>query len=142
MRGPELLLRFPSAPFLVACGLLLLTGCPGPSTAGTGDGASSPYILEVEPDGAVTPTEAKESHASAGPIVLIGRVDAGEFDPFEAGKATFVLSEAPDDEHAGGDPNHVDNCPFCQRKLKNAPKAVVRFVGARSTASHPTSSWI
>ena len=89
----------------------------------------SRFILSTEPAGAVTPTEAMDAHSDDGPIVLVGRVDAGDIEPFEQGIASFMLSELPDAEHAGGDPNHADNCPFCRRKLEKAPKAVVRVVG-------------
>ena len=104
------------------------TGCeknvdPEPSAK-----IDSQLLLPREPTGAITPTEAMESHIEAKPIVLAGRVDAGDFDPFESGLASFMLSELPDEDHASDDPNHVDNCPFCKRKLEKAPKAVVKIL--------------
>lgn len=63
----------------------------------------------------------------ARPVLLVGRINAGEFDPFADDEATFVLSEMPDEAHAGDDPDHPDNCPFCKKKLENAPKAIVRL---------------
>jgi hypothetical protein len=86
-------------------------------------------VLDSPPGEAVSITEASESLAEPGQVTLIGRIDAGDLEPFEPGKATFVLSEVPDPEHTGGDPDHADNCPFCKRRLQNAPKAVVRFLG-------------
>ncbi|WP_442506855.1 hypothetical protein SH528x_005728 [Novipirellula sp. SH528] len=126
--------------FVSAILMLAMVGC-GEKTSSTGDVISSPYLVSSEPEGAITPTEFKNSvttqddveDAAASPVaasevVLAGKIDAGDLDPFEKGKATFVLSELPDAAHAAGDPDHANNCPFCKRKLKNAPKVVVRFV--------------
>ncbi|GAA4461316.1 hypothetical protein [Novipirellula rosea] len=127
--------------------LLTLVGC-GDETVSKTERVSSPFLVSSEPAGAITPTEFKEAARSendaaddtsaedsaignslaATEVVLVGKIDAGDLDPFEPGKATFVLSELPDAEHAAGDPDHANNCPFCRRKLKNAPKVVVRFV--------------
>ena len=78
----------------------------------------------------MTPTEIKETVTEPTSLKVAGRIDAGEIEPFQKGIASFVISQLPDDSHAGGDPNHADNCPFCKRKLKNAPKAVVQFLDA------------
>ena len=87
-------------------------------------------VLASEPADPLTPTEVKESFIEPTEFALAGRVDAGEMEPFEDGKATFVLSQLPDKAHAGGDPNHADNCPFCKRKLRLAPKVMVQFLDA------------
>ncbi len=85
-------------------------------------------MLKAAPgDAPLTPTVVKETVTSPTVLSLAGRIDAGDTEPFQAGLATFVLSELP--EHGGDDPNHADNCPFCKRKLANAPKAVVQFLG-------------
>ena len=105
------------------------TGCeskqadsdPSPST-------NSQYILTSEPADAKTPTDIKESVTQPTLISLAGRIEAGDVEPFQAGLASFMISQLPDATHAGGDPEHAENCPFCKRKLKNAPKAVVRFL--------------
>lgn len=64
-----------------------------------------------------------------GPALIEGRVDAGDFDAFSDGEATFILSQLPKEGHGEDDPDHADNCPFCKRTLQNAPKVLVRFVG-------------
>ena len=107
---------------------IVLAGCGPTNAPPTSAKADSQLLLPAEPAGAITPTEAMESHTEAKPIVLAGRIDAGDFDPFESGQATFMLSELPDAAHAGDDPDHADNCPFCKRKLEKAPKAVVKIV--------------
>ena len=86
------------------------------------------YILKSEPSDAVTPTEVKESVTKPTVLAVAGRIDAGDLEPFQDGVASFMISQLPDDSHANGDPDHADNCPFCKRKLKNAPKAVVRIL--------------
>jgi hypothetical protein len=88
------------------------------------------FVLPSAPAKAAwTPTDVKEKVTSPTSLALAGRIDAGDTQPFQAGLATFVLSQLPDQAHAGEDPNHADNCPFCKRKLANAPKAVVQFMG-------------
>jgi hypothetical protein len=64
------------------------------------------------------------------PVLIAGRIDAGDFQAFSEGEATFVMSQLPDESHGADDPEHADNCPFCKRKLKNAPKVLVRFQDA------------
>ncbi len=66
------------------------------------------------------------SEASTQPVVVIGRVYAGELEPWEPGIASFVLSELPEDGHGEG--HDADNCPFCKRRAAKAPTAIVRFV--------------
>jgi len=87
-------------------------------------------LLDEKPDGDVkTPTDVKELEGETVQTVVAGRIDAGDLDPFQPGELSFVISQLPDADHAAGDPDHADNCPFCKRKLKNAPKAIVQFLG-------------
>ena len=114
-------------------GLALPSGCdwsPTSSTSGPVDSQATKYLLQAEPQGAMTPTEIKETVTEPTSLAIAGRIDAGEIEPFQKGIASFVISQLPDSTHAGGDPKHADNCPFCKRKLKNAPKAVVQFLDA------------
>ena len=59
--------------------------------------------------------------------IVVGRIYAGDLEPWEKGQATFLISELPDDSHGPG--HDADNCPFCKRKAARAPKAVIQFVG-------------
>jgi len=86
------------------------------------------YILTTEPADPQTPTEIKESVTEPTLVAITGRIDAGDVEPFQDGVASFLISQLPEGDHAEGDPDHADNCPFCKRKLKNAPKAVVRIL--------------
>jgi hypothetical protein len=66
-----------------------------------------------------------------GPVLIVGRIDAGDFEAFSDGEATFILSQLPKEGHGEDDPDHADNCPFCKRTLQNAPKVLVRFLDDR-----------
>lgn len=59
-------------------------------------------------------------------VTLVGRVHAGDLDPWEPGKASFMISELPPDGHGEG--HDSDNCPFCKRRLAKAPTGVVKFI--------------
>ena len=83
-------------------------------------------LLQSEPANAVSLTEAKTALAEENAVVLVGRIDPGALSPFEKGKATFVLSEAPDD-HGDGKDHDASACPFCRRKSEEAPLAQIDF---------------
>ena len=88
-------------------------------------------LLEKEPVGAVTPTAAKASVAK-GPkqLAIAGRIAGSKgMDPFVKGKASFAMLQLPDD-HASQPGHNADDCPFCKKRLANAPMVAVRFVGA------------
>lgn len=118
---------------LAAACLAFTVGCE-PSADGTASKEADPsVILSDAPTDALSLTEVKEKFADEeseppNEITLVGKIDAGEFDAFEPNSATFMLSELPDEDHTGGDPEHADNCPFCKRRLANAPKAIVELV--------------
>lgn len=84
-------------------------------------------VLAAEPADAKTPTEAKELVTESTDIVVAGRIYAGDIEPFQPGKATFMLSQLPAKGHGDDDPDHADNCPFCKRELEKAPKVIVNF---------------
>ena len=86
------------------------------------------YILTTEPANPQTPTEIKESVTEPTLVAIAGRIHAGDAVPFQDGVASFLISQLPEGDHAEDDPDHAENCPFCKRKLKNAPKAVVRVL--------------
>lgn len=119
------------SPLTLACVCALMAGCGTEQVADTASTnlAGQEYLLNSEPADPQTPTEVKESNAATTLIAVAGRIDAGEgLEPFQDGLASFMISQLPDEAHAGGDPDHAENCPFCKRKLKNAPKAVVRIL--------------
>ncbi|WDQ14826.1 hypothetical protein [Rhodopirellula sp. P2] len=124
--------RFHSLALIAGC-LVLAVGCEPAGSETASSDADPAVLLREMPADALSLTEVKEQfgdEATPAPseVTLVGRIDAGEFDAFEPGSATFMLSELPDEDHTGGDPEHADNCPFCKRRLANAPKAVVQLV--------------
>lgn len=83
-------------------------------------------LLNSEPAKSITLTEAKEALADENDVVLIGKIGTGQLDPFEKRKAAFVLSEAPEDH---GDAGHdAGDCPFCKRRMEEAPIAQIEFI--------------
>jgi len=81
---------------------------------------------KVEPKDSISLTDAKTVLAEEADVVLLGRVGSGDLDPFEKGKAMFVLSEAPED-HGDGKGHDASECPFCKRKADEAPLAQIEF---------------
>ncbi len=87
-------------------------------------------VLAEEPAGATSIADAQKNLASQSEVTLVGRIGAADHEPFEPGRASFVLSEAPagGHNHAGHD---ADNCPFCRHRAAEARLAVVQFVDER-----------
>jgi hypothetical protein len=112
---------------VVALSLLMLPGC----AESDGSTAAPPperqrFIASSEPKSATSIARAKASVAQqSGEVVFVGQILDSQFNPFQEGQASFVLSELPDDGHAhkGHDPK---DCPFCKRRAAKAPKAIVQ----------------
>lgn len=128
--------------FFLAMGMLTLVaiGCDSQSQSVEVEEPVNPYVLTSRPEGVSGLIEVAESldagelPSNSQPIMLIGKIDAGDFSAFEKGQATFMLSELPAEGHGADDPDHEDNCPFCKRRAGNAPKAVVSIVGSDGNA--------
>ena len=71
---------------------------------------------KVEPKDSISLTDAKTVLAEEADVVLLGRVGSGDLDPFEKGKAMFVLSEAPEDHGEGMTPANVRSANAKQTK--------------------------
>ncbi len=127
---------------LVGCWLAV--GCtarvaPPPPPQAAAQSAADPrvtelrekYLLAAEPSGAVSISAAKQSLESQPEFVLMGRIGVGSHDPWEPGKATFVISDAvPDKSGHASQPGHdKDNCPFCKRRASAAEStAIIQLV--------------
>jgi len=81
----------------------------------------------VKPDDGAEPSPTTPA-ATAESVVVVGRIFAGDMEPWDAGKASFLIAELPDEGHGEG--HDADNCPFCKRKAAKAPTAIVQFVDA------------
>jgi hypothetical protein len=79
-----------------------------------------------------SPAESAPAADTAPPVaesvVVVGRIFAGDMEPWDTGKASFLIAELPDEGHGEG--HDADNCPFCKRKAAKAPTAIVQFVDA------------
>lgn len=122
-----------------------LAGCSTNSDSGAGAAAATApaipaeelarlrgkFFLPSAPSEVQPITEAKRVVEERPEVVLKGRINAGKHDPWEPGKATFVITEAAIELTAHDkDPNHdADNCPFCKRRKSAAEAtAIVQFV--------------
>jgi hypothetical protein len=92
----------------------------------------SQLILAEEPREATSIAEAQQQLDTRSEVVVVGRVGAGDVEPWIAGEASFLISELPTDDHGHGSGHDADNCPFCKRKAAQAPVAMVQFVDERA----------
>jgi hypothetical protein len=93
-------------------------------------GVLAPEAAAATDVGAVQDTTAMPdgpaADSSPESVVVVGRIFAGQMEPWEQGKAAFLLAELPDQGHGEG--HDADNCPFCKRKAARAPTAIVQLV--------------
>jgi len=120
------------------CGLVAIafalgvTGCNVPKEDAATVALREKFVTGAAPESPMTLTEVAEKlKASAGAtesleVTVVGRIFAGELEPWENGKASFVLSELPAEGHGAG--HDADNCPFCKRRAAKAPTGIVKFV--------------
>jgi len=115
--------------WILACGVLLLAGLVGCD-------ATDPKTLELrnrlvlteEPAGAMSIAESREKLAANPEVVVVGRIQSGEVDPWAKGQAAFMLSEDLGDAHAKTSGHDPANCPFCRRRAeKGNTTALVQF---------------
>ena len=82
---------------------------------------------EVLPaDDVADPKVSEDTPTGGDQVSVVGRIFAGELEPWDPGKAAFLIAELPDEGHGEG--HDADNCPFCKRKAARAPTAMVQFL--------------
>jgi len=115
----------------LAMSLVAVAGCIQPKVEDPAILAQrSKLVLDAEPQGAVSITDARKSLKDEREIVLIGKVGAGDSTPFEQGKTAFLISDGGTqaEGHDHNAPGHdAENCPFCKRR-KKLSMAMVQFV--------------
>jgi len=90
------------------------------------------YVLATPPANPTSLASAKTAVAKNPTIVVTGKIGGTELEPFESGKASFIISELPEPgESHSHTPGEVDNCPFCKRRAAKVPKAIVQFVNEK-----------
>jgi len=87
-----------------------------------------PQSIAVAKELAQSQSELSASESSPREVTLVGRIEGGDFDPFDKEIAAFMLSELPAGNHDDEEGHDADNCPFCKRRAANAPKAHVVLV--------------
>ena len=84
------------------------------------------FLLDSAPAEPMGVKEAKAAVKEPTEIVLAGTIDAGKQEPWEDGKALFLITETSIAEHDHADGSH-DNCPFCNTAKANN-LALIKFV--------------
>jgi len=112
---------------LAVLGLFAAAGC---GTGREADVAAKRdlYLRTEEPAGATSFIDARLTLAEKPAVVLVGRIAAGDQDPFVEGQAAFTVTDAFGDH--GSDGGHDPaNCPFCKRRASQpTSKAIVQFL--------------
>lgn len=117
--------------FLVA-GIICVAWGATASHAAAVDAAAlrTTLVLADEPADAVTPIAARAAiEGKPKRMVIAGRIAAKGIDPFVKGKASFAMQQVAKDAHAAQPGHNADDCPFCKKRLANAPMVAVQFVG-------------
>ncbi|MBX3411330.1 MAG: hypothetical protein KF708_01340 [Pirellulales bacterium] len=109
--------------------LLGLTGC-GSGVDSAVLAKRTQYLRTEEPAGATSFADARQTLDEKPSVVLVGRISAGDQEPFVQGQAAFTLTDAFGDAAHGGDGGHDPaNCPFCKRRASQPEsKAIVQFL--------------
>lgn len=112
--------------WLLLGAVVLVAGCESAEDAEV-QSQRQRFLLTGEPAHSVSIAEARKRLADDSSVTIVGRIGAVDADPWESGKAAFVISEVPDDDHAHAGHDPAD-CPFCKRRAANAPVAMVQFL--------------
>ncbi len=118
-------------------GMLLLstiaiaTGCGGPNTVEDPKilAQREEFMLTAAPKGMLAISKAKEAAAEKDEIVIGGRIKAGEHEPWEEGRAAFLVTDITLDAHKH---HHKDGqeCAFCKGASDPLESmATLRFLG-------------
>ena len=85
-------------------------------------------MLADEPSGAASIADVRDGmSADSQPeqdVLIVGRIGAGEFEPWADGQASFLLAEMlPASDHAATPGHDPATCPFCRRRAEKAGNA-------------------
>lgn len=58
------------------------------------DAHRSKFLLKSEPEGAISISEAKTSITNRSQVVLVGRINAGDHEPWDTSRSAFVIRDA------------------------------------------------
>ena len=114
---------------VIACISSWLAGCSPTTTpeANVIHAARSLVLVNEMPGDVISIEAAKTVATSPTSVTVRGRIDAGEFDPFDTDRAAFLMLDVEEDDHATPD-HDASNCPFCKRKAALALRSHVVIV--------------
>lgn len=107
------------------CLLLLICGCTVKEPVQWKEWRDE-FVLKDKPTGALTIAEAI-ANPTTEEVVVVAQIGGGRGDCFDNTIASFLVTEAPDEEHQGKPGHDPDGCPFCKQKLANSPTVTVGF---------------
>ncbi len=85
-------------------------------------------MLPQEPADTTTVSEGKAATPTDPDVVVVGRILDDESEAFVPGQAIFLIAEVLPGREGHSGKEHIDNCPFCQRRAAKAPRATVQCV--------------
>ena len=93
------------------------------------------FTLSSEPAGATSISDAVKALKDGESILVRGQIPVGDVEPWNKGKARFLMSEAVHEGNAtgqhGGPGHDPETCPFCKRRNEAKRKlALVEFLDA------------
>src|SRR5262245_40393810 len=117
-----------AAPWLVL--VLATLGCSGDGLDSAALATRDRILLKSEPEKPVSLDAAREAAKSKPEVVVTGRIAAAGGEPWVTGKASFIITELPEEEegHSHGPDHNPEDCPFCKHKASKAPMASVQFL--------------
>jgi hypothetical protein len=114
--------------FVIAALLAVVSGCNrGNAELET---LRNRLVLVDEPLGATTIADSRDKIDAEQEVVVVGKIGAGEIQPWADGQAAFLISEVPADNAHASSPGHDPaTCPFCRRRAEKAASvtALVQF---------------
>ena len=123
---------------IIASVPMLLSGCSTGQASAGGNSSGSKFALSARPDGALTIQQAKQALEASDTIVVAGTIDAGAIDPFEPGKARFVIKSSADPKEPvdhGGPGHDPSTCPYCKNNQPDLNETIanVQFLDESGT---------
>ena len=113
---------------LFAVVLTIVSGCDRGNAEV--DALRNRLVLVDEPAGATSIADSRDKIEAEQDVVIVGKIGAGEFQPWADGQAAFLMSEVPADNTHASSPGHDPaTCPFCRRRAEKAASvtALVQF---------------
>jgi len=105
--------------------LVCVVGCHNADDARI-NAARSRLLLSQEPEGAQSIADVRKRVDAQEAVTVAGEIEMAELDPFVKDRSVFWVREVTSGSHGKGAGHDASTCPFCKRKARNAPRALVQ----------------